>query len=142
MLSTFFPSTFTGLFTALVKEGLSIRTVNSKASKKGFLKSIGGGFAPAILNGPLGCGKIVYPFKMLTYSPASGEDMISWHALSLKLEGSNFTFTEVSIPSKFSQPLTCTLAVYKVKSLLATTGFALGSTLTGTFCPIFSILQL
>ena len=93
MLSTFFPSTFTGLLTAEVKEGLSMRTVNSKGSKKGFLKSMGGGFAPAILKGPLGCGKIVYPFKMATYSPLSGEEIMSWQAVSLRLEGSNLTLT-------------------------------------------------
>lgn len=55
MLRTFFPSIFTGLLTELVKDGLSIRTINSQASKNGFLKSIGGGLA-VILKGPLGCG--------------------------------------------------------------------------------------
>lgn len=59
MLSTFFPSTFIGDLTPEVKDGLSIRTVNSYASKKGFLKSIGGGLAPAILKGPLGWGRVV-----------------------------------------------------------------------------------
>jgi hypothetical protein len=37
-----------------VNAGLSIRRVNSYASKNGFLKSIVGGLAPANLNGPLG----------------------------------------------------------------------------------------
>jgi hypothetical protein len=36
------------------KLGLSILIINSIASKKGFLKSIVGGLAPAILKGPLG----------------------------------------------------------------------------------------
>ncbi len=77
MLSNFFPSTFTGDFTELVNEGLSMRTVNSQASKKGFLKSIGGGFAPVILKGPFGCGRLAYPFKMHRYYPLSGEDTIN-----------------------------------------------------------------
>jgi hypothetical protein len=53
MLKTFFPSTFTGDLTVLVNDGLSIRMINSHASKKGFLKSIGGGLAD-ILKGPFG----------------------------------------------------------------------------------------
>lgn len=53
-----------GDLTEDVKDGLSILNVNSKASKKGFLKSIGGGLAPAILNGPLGYGAIPYPINM------------------------------------------------------------------------------
>lgn len=81
MLKIFLPSTFTGLFTADVNDGLSILTVNQYASKKGFLKSIGGGFAPAILNGPLGWGKVVYPFSTATYYPESGDEMINWQAL-------------------------------------------------------------
>lgn len=92
MLKTFFPSILTGDFTAEVKAGLSIRTVNSKASKNGFLKSIGGGFAPLILNGPLGCGTDEYPFKTAVYYPLSGDEIISWHALSLRLLGSNLIF--------------------------------------------------
>jgi len=101
------------------------------------LKSIGGGFAPEILNGPLGCGKIVYPFRILTYYPASGDDIINWQALSFKPDGSNLMLTDDSIPSKVSEPLTCTVAVYRVKSVVTTGCLALGSTLTGVFCPIF-----
>jgi len=43
-----------GLLTLAVKDGLSILIVNSIDSKNGFLNSIGGGFGPVILNGPLG----------------------------------------------------------------------------------------
>lgn len=43
-----------GDFTDVVNAGLSIRIVNSWASKNGFLKSIVGGLGPANLNGPFG----------------------------------------------------------------------------------------
>ena len=43
-----------GDFVLLTKAGLSILIMNSIESKKGFLKSMVGGFAPVILNGPLG----------------------------------------------------------------------------------------
>lgn len=62
----------------LVNAGLSILTMNSYASKNGFLKSIGGGFAE-ILKGPLGCGLVAYPFRIPTYSPPSGEEIMSRH---------------------------------------------------------------
>jgi len=97
MLSTFLPSILTGDLTVLVKEGLSILIVNSHASKKGFLKSIGGGLAE-ILNGPLGCGSDAYPLRMQTYSPESGDATINWHTLSDIEEGSNLTFTNASVP--------------------------------------------
>ena len=143
MLNTFFPSTLTGDLTALVKEGLSIRTVNSQASKKGFLKSIGGGLAPAILNGPLGCGKVVQPLSMHTYYPESGEETINWHTLSLIPEGQNLTFTIDSTPSKVQLAATWIVAASTEKSKLFTGGaFALGSTFTGAFCPIFQTLQV
>lgn len=51
---TFFPSILTGFLVAVVKLGLSILIINSLASKKGFLNSIGLDLAPPILNGPLG----------------------------------------------------------------------------------------
>jgi hypothetical protein len=49
----FLESSFTGDFVPLTKQGLSILIMNYVASKKGFLKSIGGDLAP-ILNGPFG----------------------------------------------------------------------------------------
>lgn len=93
MLKTFFPSTFTGDFNVLVNEGLSILTVNSYASKNGFLKSIGGGFAE-ILYGPFGWGAVVTPFSVAIYYPPSTDDMISWLTDSPMLEGSNLILTD------------------------------------------------
>jgi hypothetical protein len=49
-----FTSILVGDLSEQVKEGLSSLMVKSIGSKKGFLKSIGGGLAPTILNGPLG----------------------------------------------------------------------------------------
>lgn len=49
-----FTSILVGDLREAVKEGLSILIMKSIASKKGFLNSIGGGLAPAILKGPLG----------------------------------------------------------------------------------------
>jgi hypothetical protein len=43
-----------GDFVFDIKLALSILIINSIGSKKGFLKSIVGGLAPVILNGPLG----------------------------------------------------------------------------------------
>lgn len=54
ILMFFLASILIGLFTFAVKEGLSILMMNSIGSKKGFLNSMGGGLAPAILKGPLG----------------------------------------------------------------------------------------
>lgn len=68
--------------------------------------------------------------------------MISWQALSLRPEGSNLTLMEASTPSKESLAGTWTVGASREKSRVATGALALGSTLTGTFCPIFSILQL
>jgi len=48
-----------------------MRILNSTASAKGFLKSIGAALAPPILNGPLGCGAVLYPISMQLYSPPS-----------------------------------------------------------------------
>lgn len=76
MLNTFLPSIFTGDLTVVVKAGLSILTTNSYASKNGFLKSIGGGFA-FILYGPLGCGGELNPFNVQIYYPPSGEVTIN-----------------------------------------------------------------
>jgi hypothetical protein len=56
ILYLLFTSILTGDLTEAVNEGLSIRIVNSIASKKGFLKSIGGGLDDVILNGPFGYG--------------------------------------------------------------------------------------
>lgn len=47
-------SILSGDLTEGVKEGLSTRMVNSIGSKKGFLKSIGGGLVVVILKGPFG----------------------------------------------------------------------------------------
>jgi len=60
-----------GLLTLAVNDGLSILIVNSIDSKNGFLNSIGGGFGPVILNGPLGWGDRLCPTKMHWYSPPS-----------------------------------------------------------------------
>jgi len=54
ILTVFLASILVGDLRDAVKEGLSILMVKSIASKKGFLKSIGGGFYPTILKGPLG----------------------------------------------------------------------------------------
>ena len=123
----------TGDFTPLVKDGLSILIINSQASKKGFLKSIGGGLLAVILKGPLGWGKVVYPLSMQTYYPASGELITSWLMLSVIVEGSNLILTNASTPSKLSEAGTTTVGVYKIKSEITTGCFAFGSTLTGAF---------
>lgn len=101
------------------------------------MKSIGGGFAPAILNGPLGWGKEAYPFKRHIYSPESGEDTTSWHTLSDIDEGSNLMLKNDSVPSKLSDGWTTTVDVSSTKSTLATGSLAFGSTLTGAFSPTF-----
>lgn len=54
ILIFFLASILIGLLTLAVNDGLSILIVNSIDSKNGFLNSIGGGFGPVILNGPLG----------------------------------------------------------------------------------------
>lgn len=54
IFNNFLPSIFMGDFTDVVNAGLSIRIVNSWASKNGFLKSIVGGLGPANLKGPFG----------------------------------------------------------------------------------------
>lgn len=54
MLTVFLASILRGDLTEGVKEGLSTRMVNSMGSKKGFLKSMGGGLEEVILKGPLG----------------------------------------------------------------------------------------
>lgn len=56
------------------------------ASKNGFLKSIGGDFAP-ILNGPFGWGALPNPIKVHRYSPESAELTINWHWDSNKVDG-------------------------------------------------------
>ena len=78
MLRTFFPYTkcikfiftsiLTGDFVDVVNEGLSNLSVNSCASKNGFLKSMVGGLAPANLNGPFGWGGLPWPTSRHWYS--------------------------------------------------------------------------
>lgn len=91
------------------------------------MKSIGGGLAE-ILYGPLGCGTVLEPFNVVTYSPPSGDEMISWLTESPMLDGSNLMLTDPSTPSKFSDPGTLTVGVYTVKSEITTGTFAFGST--------------
>ncbi len=95
-----------------------------------------------ILNGPFGWGRIVYPFKILTYYPLSAEEITSWQVVSLNEEGSNFTFMDVYTPSKVSDAGTFTVAASSEKSRLESGALAFGSTFTGTFCPTFSTLQV
>jgi hypothetical protein len=97
------------------------------------LKSIGGGLAPAILNGPLGCGGVVIPFRRHIYYPPSLDETISWLEDSLSDDGSNLTLTPTSIPSKLSVAGALTVAVSTVKSLVTTGALAFGSTFTGCF---------
>ncbi len=111
ILNTFLPSTLTGDFTALVKEGLSILIINSQASKNGFLKSIGGGLFAVILKGPFGWGKVVYPLSMQTYYPASGDVITIWLILSVIVEGSNLILTNAYTPSRLSEAGTTTVGV-------------------------------
>jgi len=105
------------------------------------LKSIGGGLAE-ILKGPFGWGNVEYPFKMQMYSPESGDETTNWQTLSLIDEGSNFTLTKASVPSKLSHAGTVTVGVSRVKSVVTTGIFAFGSTLAGCFSPIFSTRQV
>lgn len=60
-----------GDLTVVVKLGLSIRKMNSLASKNGFLNSIAGPLALPILNGPLGYGATPIPSRIQLYSPPS-----------------------------------------------------------------------
>lgn len=99
MFIIFFASIFTGDLTLVVKDGLSIRIVNSYASKNGFLKSIVGGLGPCNLNGPLGCGDNVYPYNKQVYSPPSGDVIVIKLLNSDRDEGSNFIFKPTSTPS-------------------------------------------
>lgn len=82
-----------------MKQGLSRRIVNSQGSKKGFLKSIGFGLAPLILNGPFGWGAVESPLSRQLYSPPSGLWIIRSATASPSKEGSNLMLSVISDPS-------------------------------------------
>ena len=85
-----------------VKDGLSILIIKSMVSKNGFLKSIGGGFDPVILKGPLGCGDSPYPIKTHWYSPPSLLLTVKSALDSCNELGSNLMLIGTSIPSNES----------------------------------------
>ena len=87
------------IFLPVLKAGLSILTTKSTLLKNGFLNGILFPLPWGILYGPFGCGKVLFPYSMHWYSPASGEEMISKALDSAKVDGSNSISTETSIPS-------------------------------------------
>lgn len=104
ILTVFFASILSGDLTEGVNEGLSTLMVNSIGSKKGFLKSIGGGLRVVILKGPLGWGTRLWPTRMQEYSPPSGWLTLNTALDSTMVLGSNFRFTATSTPSLPSHP--------------------------------------
>ena len=111
-----------------MKQGLSNRTVKSHASKNGFLKSIGPGFAPPILWGPFGWGGEERPWSIQLNSPPSGLEIISRATDSPSSDGSKRTVTFNSVPSIDSAGGAGIVGCSTEKST-ATAGYlALGST--------------
>ena len=87
------------MFLGVVNAGLSILTTKSTLLKNGFLNGMGLPFPCSILYGPLGYGKVLFPYSMHWYSPASGEEIINNALDSANVDGSNSMSTEISIPS-------------------------------------------
>lgn len=111
------------------------------------MNSIGAGFAPDILKGPLGYGAIDNPVNMLWYSPPSGLLIIKMAVDSPILEGSYLKLMETSFPSKESLGGAFNVAASTEKSTWATgPPLALGSTgpvdIGFPLGPNFSTLQL